>query len=60
MPKSDRELGTGGTFLEKLWEILSEPSNTPYINWQPDGLSFVIHDVKLFEANVFDVHRQRQ
>ena len=52
MPKSDRELGTGGTFLEKLWEILSEPSNTPYINWQPDGLSFVIHDVKLFEANV--------
>lgn len=52
MARSGRELGTGGSFLEKLWEILDEPSNEPYICWQPEGLSFVILDIQDFEANV--------
>ena len=47
-----KEAGYGGSFLEKLWEILAEPANHPYICWQPSGLSFVIHDVQDFETYV--------
>ena len=44
--------GSSGSFLEKLVEILSDESNSPYICWQPSGLSFLIKDVSEFEANV--------
>ena len=47
-----RESGYGGSFLDKLWDILAEPTNHPYISWQPSGLSFVIHDVTDFEMHV--------
>ncbi len=44
--------GTSGSFLDKLVEILSDESNSPYICWQPSGRSFLIHDVTEFEVNV--------
>ena len=49
---SGSSVGTSGSFLEKLVEILSDESNSPYICWQPSGLSFLIKDVSEFEANV--------
>ena len=32
-------------FLEKLYEILSDSSNGPYISWQADGTAFLIKKV---------------
>ena len=32
-------------FLEKLYEILTDVSNNPYIAWQADGSSFLIKKV---------------
>jgi len=32
-------------FLEKLYEILSDSSNEPYIAWRPDGTAFLIKKV---------------
>lgn len=33
-------------FLEKLYEILSDDANRPYIDWvEPDGTSFLIKKV---------------
>ena len=36
---------SASAFLEKLYEILLEPSNHPYIAWQADGTSFLIKKV---------------
>lgn len=33
-------------FLEKLYDIMENASLSPYICWQPDGMSFLIRDVQ--------------
>ena len=52
MSKGPKEGAVSGSFLEKLTEILSDETNTPYICWQPSGMSFLIKDVADFEAHV--------
>lgn len=39
-------------FLEKLFDIVSNPENQAYIAWQPAGDSFLIRDVNGLQNNV--------
>jgi hypothetical protein len=39
-------------FLEKLYEILDLPDYREYIDWQPDGKSFLIKEVEKFSKYV--------
>ena len=39
-------------FLEKLYEILDCPNNSPYIAWQPDGTAFLIKKVPELLINI--------
>ena len=36
-------------FLEKLYEILTDTSNSPFIAWQSDGTAFLIKKVSEFQ-----------
>ncbi|CAD26403.1 HEAT SHOCK TRANSCRIPTION FACTOR HSF [Encephalitozoon cuniculi GB-M1] len=49
-------LATGSEFVVKLFQILEEPENYPYISWMPDGRSFVISDQQGFSEFVLEKH----
>lgn len=46
----------GSEFVVKLFQMLEEPENYPYISWGPDGRSFVISDQEGFAEVVLEKH----
>ncbi|UTX45816.1 heat shock transcription factor [Encephalitozoon intestinalis] len=49
-------LTMGSEFVVKLFQMLEEPENYPYISWSPDGRSFVISDIQGFSEFVLERH----
>ena len=46
-------------FLEKLYEILTDTSNSPFIAWQSDGTSFLIKKVSEFKTSRMKFYEDR-
>lgn len=50
------KLTMGSEFVVKLFQILEEPENYPYISWALDGRSFIISNIQGFSEFVLEKH----
>ncbi|WEL39251.1 heat shock transcription factor [Encephalitozoon hellem] len=50
------KLTTGSEFVVKLFQMLEEPENYPYISWALDGRSFIISNTQDFSEFVLEKH----
>jgi len=51
-PKSNNN----NTFVHKLYQMLSDPKQSKFINWNDTGYSFTIRNVQGFSRNVLPLH----
>jgi len=51
-PKSNNN----NTFVHKLYQMLSDPKQSKYINWNDTGYSFTIRNVQGFSRNILPLH----
>lgn len=47
---------TNSEFVGKLFKMLEEPENYPYISWSMDGRSFIISNQEGFSEFVLEKH----